>query len=232
MKLSLVRSTREVKSAAYVRVSSKSQDGAMQRDAIERASTQRCDHIAPELWFEEKRTGKKLTRPVLDQVRQLVREGRIERLYVWKLDRLTRSGIVDTLQLVKELREHGCELICLAGLLTFPAGPAGDMILSIYAAVAELELAGIEERRTAARERILAAGGTWGRPKRTTEAIELRMFELAAKGRSHRAIAMALKVPRATVGRVLRRLKSTVPNGSPRSAKKERSRKTVPPPAH
>jgi DNA invertase Pin-like site-specific DNA recombinase len=217
-----------VKAAAYVRVSSATQTAEMQRDAIRRAAKQRGDVIVE--WFEDKQSGKTLARPALDRVRQLAREGLVSKVYVWKLDRLTRSGIVDTISLVKELREHGCALVSLSDAFHFE-GPAGEMILAILAGAAQIELAANRERRDGAREAMMAAGRAWGRPRRMSGSLIERASALAARGKSVRAIAVALKVPRATIDRALRRLKSP-PRKTPASTlEKAAKQKSVPPPS-
>lgn len=204
----------------------------MQREAISRASAARGDDIGAQ-WYEEKRSAKTMMRPVLEHVRQLAREGHVSRLYVWRLDRLARSGIRDTLAIVDELRRHGCELVTLADGFDL-GGPAAEIVLAVLAWAAQMELRAITERREAARDRVLAAGGTWGRPKRiaTGSPVERRIAALDAEGRSVRAIAVALKVPRATVARTLRRLKSPPANGALPTAKKTARRKVEPRAAH
>jgi DNA invertase Pin-like site-specific DNA recombinase len=211
--------------AAYVRVSSETQDAAMQRSAIERASLARGDVIS--VWLDEKRSARTMKRPVLDQLRQLVREGVIRRVYVWRLDRLCRSGIRDMLDLVDELRRHGCELVSLTDGFDL-SGPAAEGLLAMMAFCAKLEHVAITERRAAARERILAEGGTWGRPRRTSAATETRVHSLYEQGRTVREISAALKIPRATVGRCLKR---PPPNGAAPAAKKRARRSSVPPTA-
>lgn len=74
--------------AAYLRVSSRAQDFATQRAAIERTAKARGDSITE--WRSEKRSGKLLARPELDRVRADARAGAISKLYVYRLDRLTR----------------------------------------------------------------------------------------------------------------------------------------------
>lgn len=54
------------KAAAYVRVSSRSQDDAMQRSAIERAATARGDTIVD--WRAEKRSAKTMAREELQHL--------------------------------------------------------------------------------------------------------------------------------------------------------------------
>src|SRR3990172_8268718 len=86
---------------AYMRVSSRAQDVATQRSAVERAAAGRGDTI--EVWFSEKKSGKTVARPELDRLRAEVRAGRIGKLYLFKLDRLTRSGIPDNFEVIQEL---------------------------------------------------------------------------------------------------------------------------------
>ncbi len=62
-------------------------------------------------WRGEKRSGKTLARPELDHLRADARAGHVRRLYVFKLDRLTRSGIRDTFEVIEELHAHAAELV-------------------------------------------------------------------------------------------------------------------------
>jgi DNA invertase Pin-like site-specific DNA recombinase len=176
----------------------------MQREALCRVSQARGDDIHNHRWYEEKRSGKTLARPMLEQLRQAVREGHIGRLYVWRLDRLTRSGIRDTLDLVQELTRYGCELVTVADGFDLQ-GPAAEIVLAVMAWAAQMERLAIAERIAAARARVERNGGTWGRPRRMTTAQLARARAFATKGRSVRAIAVALKVPRSTVYRSLSR---------------------------
>ncbi len=99
--------------AAYIRVSSRSQNLATQRDAISKAARARGDRIT--VWWQETRTAAKLARPELDRLRKHVAAGDIKKLYVFRIDRLTRSGIRDTLSVLEELRAGGCKVISLEG---------------------------------------------------------------------------------------------------------------------
>lgn len=186
--------------AAYLRVSSRSQDYATQRRAIERAANARGDVVAT--WYSEKRSGKTLARLELDRLRADARAGLIRRLYLFRLDRLTRSGIRDTFELVEELRSHGVEIVTVADGFDLN-GPAADVVLAVMAWGAKMERLAINERISAARERLQAAGRPWGRPPRVDGAIGLRALGMQREGRSVREIAMALKIPRSTVARAM-----------------------------
>jgi DNA invertase Pin-like site-specific DNA recombinase len=191
-----------MEAAAYYRVSSKAQDLGMQRSAVERAAAARGDTIAPDAVYAEKRSGKSIVRPELDRLRADARAGSLRRLYVYRLDRLARSGIRDTFEVVDELRRHGVELVSVADGFSLD-GPAAEIVLAVMAWAAQMERLAINERIAGARERVEAEGGKWGRPKRLDAAGEAAVRRLRAEGRSLRQIAVALKIPLSTVARAV-----------------------------
>jgi DNA invertase Pin-like site-specific DNA recombinase len=186
--------------AAYLRVSSRGQSVEMQRTAIEQAVRTRGGTI--DVWFSEKRRGAGVEREQLDRLRSDVKAGRFSLLYVYRLDRLSRGSIRETLSIVEEFREHGCRIETIADGFTL-GGPASDIVLAVLAWSAQMERAAISQRISDARERIEREGGTWGRPARVTSVVRERIQSLRAKGRTVREIAMSVKVPRPTVQRVL-----------------------------
>jgi DNA invertase Pin-like site-specific DNA recombinase len=174
----------------------------MQRDAIRKAAEARGDTIAH--WYAEKRSAKTTARPELEKLRRVVREGGTQKLYVWKLDRLARSGIRDMLTIVEELREHGCTLVSLTDGFDL-YGPASEVVLAVIAWAAKMELLVIQERLAAARELARERGTRWGRPPRMTAADVDKALALIRKGHSLRYIAQRMKVPRPTLARALSR---------------------------
>jgi DNA invertase Pin-like site-specific DNA recombinase len=190
--------------AAYLRVSSRAQDFPTQRAAIERTAASRGDIITT--WYSEKRSGKVLARPELDRLRADARNGKVEKLYVFRLDRLTRSGIRDTFEVVEELRRHGVSLASISDGFDLE-GPAAEVVLAVLAWAAKMERLAINERIAAARERVEAEGRSWGRPPRLNDRDRERIALLRARGRSLRQIAVAMKVPLATIARAAKALR-------------------------
>lgn len=186
--------------AAYIRVSSRSQTHDSQRAAIEQAAAARGETIGE--WFSDTMSGKKLDRPALSDLRQRVRRGQISRVYVFRLDRLARSGIRDTLAVVEEMRFRGCELVSIADGFNV-TGPAAEIVLAVMAWAAQMEREAISERICAARTRIEAAGGRWGRPGKAGPADLERARKLKKAGLSVRKIAMATGIPRSTIARAV-----------------------------
>lgn len=188
--------------AAYIRVSRRTQDLEHQRLAIERASTARGETI--DRWYCEKQNASTLERDALTALRADVKAGEIAKVYVFKIDRLSRSGIRDTLAVVHELRAHGCKLTAIADAFE-PDGPAADVVLAVMAWAAQMERQALGDRISAARARIEAAGGRWGRPRRVdpSTVIEARMMH--DQGFTMREISRALKIPRSTIARAVSR---------------------------
>ena len=186
--------------AMYLRVSTDGQSLETQNDAVVRAARARGDRIGRV--YAEIEGGDARRRPELRRLLTDAREGQISRVYLYRLDRLTRGGACETLNLIRQLERSGVELVTLADGFDI-AGPARDVILAVLGWQAERELQGIRERLASAKARVLASGGQWGRPRRDVDEDEV--FRLKGQGRTIRQIAMALKCPKSTVHRVLGR---------------------------
>ena len=171
--------------------------GAMAREGITTAAFE----VA---WYEDVMTGATTKRPELERLRADIRAGAVRTLYVYRLDRLARSGIRDTLAIVDELRAHGCKLVTIADGFDVD-GPASEVVLAVFAWAAKMERLAINERISAARARKEAKGESWGRPRRMAREDIARAQAMRDKGRTVREIAVAMKVPRATLQRALRR---------------------------
>jgi DNA invertase Pin-like site-specific DNA recombinase len=97
------------------------------------------------------------TRPALDQLIQDIRDGKIERLVCYKLDRVGRS-LTHLALIIDEMGRLNVPLICTSqGIDTSKDSPCGKFQLAVPMAVAEFERGIIRERVTAglaaARER-------------------------------------------------------------------------------
>lgn len=187
---------------AYIRVSSRAQDHASQRDAIERAADVRGDQVDD--WRSETKSARTMARAELQRLLTDARAGRLRglRLYVFRLDRLTRTGIADTLTTLDDLRAGGVQVVSVADGFDLE-GPHAEVIVAVMAWAAKMERLATAERIAAARDRIEAEGGHWGRPRRMATADVRRAKAMQAEGRSVRAIASALRIPRSTIARGL-----------------------------
>jgi len=196
--------------AAYMRVSSRSQTLETQQHAIHQAARGRGDQITR--WYCETMSGKKLDRPELNALLEDARGGGVSVLWVYKLDRLSRAGIRDTLNLLQELKTCGCQVKSVADGFALD-GPAADVILAVLSWAAQMERAAIGDRVAAARVRLEAQGRTWGRPNRHLSLEQQTLIRgLAEKKTSIRHIAMAAHVPKSTVQRFLAKEKERAPH--------------------
>jgi len=203
---------------AYLRVSSRSQSVETQRDAIQRCAKARGDIIGR--WFEEKRTAKVLSnRPALDALRDFIRGGGARLLYAYRIDRLSRSGIRDTLALLEEFRGRGVKVATVADGFDMD-GVAADVVLAVLAWAAQMERLAIGERIADAHTRIKDEGGRWGRPRRIDNLTAQRIIvEAREDGRSVRQLAMSYGIPRSTIARLLSQKPTSAPLSEPPSKK-------------
>jgi DNA invertase Pin-like site-specific DNA recombinase len=206
---------------AYIRVSHRGQDLGLQRTAIEKTAALNGETITA--WYAEKKSAKTVDRPELQRLLADARAGRLAgmRCYVFRYDRIARSGIRDMLTVVDVLRTSGCTPVsCTDGFAL--DGPAGDVVLAVLAFAAQVELLAKNERVAAARDRLAKAGRPWGRPSRLTEEQRDKILSLRDAGRSLRKIAIAVKVPLATVARACRKGGAKTATVAPSTAGRQR----------
>ncbi len=101
-------------------------------------------------------------------------------------------------------RAHGAALVSVSDGFALD-GPAAEVVLAVMAWAAKMERLSINERISAARERVEAEGGSWGRPRRLDSQTRDRVVAMKQAGKSVREVAVALKVPKSTVARALSR---------------------------
>ena len=176
----------------YARVSTEDQDLRLQRAALTEAG---CGRI-----FAEKRSGAHAERPALAAMLDHLRDGDV--VTVLRLDRLARSTR-DLLDLAERLNGMGAGLRSLAEPWADTTTPAGRMVLTVFAGIAEFERAVIAERTGAGRAAALARGVRFGRPPRLTPDQVALGRRLVGEGRSVREAAGLLQVHHATLYRAL-----------------------------
>ena len=189
-----------VRAALYARVSTTGhgQDVGLQLDELRQVAAQRgWEAVA---YVDEGVSGAKDSRPALDRMLVDAREGRLDVVAIWKLDRLARS-VRHLLELSDSLNAWGVGLVSIRDAHIDTTTPSGRFTLQILGAVAELERGWVRERVIAGVRRAQAAGKHCGRPK-----VELDLRPaLAMLGQGHglKTTAKALGVSRATLRRRL-----------------------------
>ena len=94
-------------------------------------------------------------------------------------------GIRDTFEVIEELRAHGVELVSVSDGFALD-GPAAEVVLAVMAWAAKMERLAINERISAARERVEAEGRSWGRPKKMNHREREKMIAMKTSGKSIR----------------------------------------------
>ena len=190
--------------AIYLRVSSKQQDHASQLPDLERWV---AAHDGQVQWYRDKFTGKSMDRPGMERLMEALRAGQVERIVVWRLDRLGRTtrGLC---QLFDELGERKVDLVSLKDGFSL-ASPAGRLHARILASVAEYETEVRAERVAAGQAVAKKKGKKWGGSKpgwrwKVTDEQVVAVREMKAAGRKVAHIARVTGLSRPTVYRVLR----------------------------
>jgi len=109
--------------------------------------------------FEEKVSGAKRDRPELGRLLDHLRSGDV--VTVTRLDRLARSTR-DLLEIAERIKEAGAGLRSLAEPWADTTTPAGRMVLTVFAGIADFERSMIVERTSAGRIAAKARGVRFG----------------------------------------------------------------------
>ncbi len=176
----------------YARVSTQGQDLDQQRAALGSAG---CIRL-----FEEKVSGAKRDRPELVKLLNHLHPGDV--VTVTRLDRLARSTR-DLLDIAERIREAEAGLRSLAEPWADTTMPAGRMVLTMFAGVADFERSLIVERTSAGRIAARARGVRFG-PSPVLSADQVtHARQLIAQDKPVTEVARLLKVHRATLYRAL-----------------------------
>ncbi|WP_108665164.1 recombinase family protein [Euzebya rosea] len=194
----------------YARVSTDEQEISIdaQRDRLHAWAVSRgIDDL--QIRVDQGHSGKTLKRPAIAEALTELEAAGTGTLVVCKLDRLTRS-VVDFAGLMEQSRRQGWHLVALdVGIDT--STPAGELLATIMAALAQWERRQIADRTITALARKAAEGHRLGRPSAIPDDVLARIVGLRGAGRSYQAIADALNadgIP--TAGRAARWGKSSV----------------------
>lgn len=178
---------------AYSRVSTKDQTAENQRLEIERAGYQ------VDYWYADEGVSGKVPasqRPQFANMLQQIRDG--ETLIVSKLDRLGRDA-QDVGATIKALGARRIEVIVLQLGKVDLSSAAGKLMLTMLAAVAEMERDLLVERTQSGLARAKAEGKTLGRPSKTTPEQRSDIIAKYAQGVSVSELARQHNVSRANI---------------------------------
>jgi len=187
----------------YMRVSTtkKDDDGGfvqsfdLQKDALLEAGVQEANI------FQDRASGALASRPGLDALMSKVKAG--DTIIVWKLDRLGRNA-KNLLEIAENCRKMKVGIRSIQdGIDT--SGKFGQFLLTILAAVAELEKENISERVTAGMSAASRRGVTLGRRPKLSPDARQDVVDSVAAGKSVSEIARRYRVNRSTIYEMLKK---------------------------
>ena len=186
--------------AIYVRISTLNQRIDSQEQELKRYCRQRgWTNLS---WYIDRISGGKSSRPELDRLVRDMRAGNVERLVVYKLDRLGRS-LTHLALILDEMNRLNIPLVASSqGIDTSDSNPAGRLQLGVLMAVAEFERSLIKERVNSGLAAAKARGVQLGRPA-TINGRAVEVHKLKAKGFGLRAISRELEMPVSSVHKAL-----------------------------
>lgn len=177
----------------YARVSTDDQNHSQQRAELQKAG---CSRI-----FAEQITGTHAKRPELARMIDHLRPGDV--VTVTRLDRLARNTR-DLLDIAERLNELGAGLRSLAEPWADTTSPAGRMVLTVFAGIAEFERSLIIDRTRRGREAARAKGVKFGPASKLTPDRLNHARKMLEDGYSIEEAADVLGVHRVTLWRRLK----------------------------
>ena len=180
----------------YARVSTDDQDLTVQRDALEAAG---CEVIREEKVSGGSREGRKELATLIE----FLRAGDV--LVVTKLDRLARSTL-DMLNIIGDLGKRGVGVRSLAERDIDTTTAAGELMLTVFAAIAQFERARIKERQAEGIKKAKEKGDVYKGGKPRIDRAEV--VRLKAEGLNPTQVAAKLGINRVTVYRLTAELES------------------------
>lgn len=152
--------------------------------------------------FVDRESGGKSDREQFQQMFKAASQRKFDTLLFWSLDRLSREGVLPTLQYLNRLTGYGVAWRSYTEMYLDSTGIFRDAVIGILAAIAKQEKVRISERTKAGLERARAKGKTLGRPRNNLTAIEVN--SLLAAGNSRKEIAAKGNCSEATICRILK----------------------------
>jgi DNA invertase Pin-like site-specific DNA recombinase len=176
----------------YARVSTDDQTLDRQRERLREAG---CERL-----FEEKVSGARRDRPELARLLDQLRRDDV--VVVTRLDRLARSTS-NLLEIAEAIRAKEAGLLSLAEPWADTTSPAGRMVLTVFAGIAEFERELIRQRTDEGRQAARKRGVSFGRPSKLRPDQRELASRLLQEGRSVSEVARTFNVHPATIYRCI-----------------------------
>jgi len=188
--------------AIYARVSTERQDTENQLAQLREFATKQGWQVFRE--YVDYESGSKGDRTEFQAMLADASRRKFDVLLFWALDRLSREGVLPTLQYLERLTSYGVGWRSFTQQYLDSTGMFRDAIISILAALAQQERVQLINRTRAGLARARAAGKVLGRPKSINPVLAVEIAALQETGLSKRAIGRRLGISEFSVRRLAR----------------------------
>src|SRR5712691_1598326 len=193
--------------AIYARTSTRDrgQDFTNQLLALREFAAKQGWHVYQQ--YVDQVTGSTDERPAFQQMFQDASQRRFDVLLFWSLDRLSREGVLETLQHLQRLTSYAVAWRSFTEQYLDSTGIFRDAVIGILAAIAKQERVRLAERTRAGLERVRREGKQLGRPVAKVDAAAIRA--LREQGQSWSEISRRTGLARATCQKVCAQVTAT-----------------------
>jgi len=186
--------------AIYSRVSTKDkgQDTENQAVQLREFADKQGWHVVRE--YTDRESGGTADRPEFQAMFADASKRKFDLVLFWSLDRLSREGVLETLQHLNRLTSYGVGFRSYTEQYFDSCGVFRDAVIAIMATIAKQERIRLAERTKAGLAIARARGKRLGRPKLTVDAREIAA--LRSQGLSGRAIARRMGISASSARRL------------------------------
>jgi DNA invertase Pin-like site-specific DNA recombinase len=183
----------------YLRVSTDKQETENQAAQLREFAARQGWEIVREYCDYE--SGSKSDRAEFQAMFKDASQRKFDLVLFWALDRLSREGVLETLQHLNRLTAYGIAWRSFTEQFFDSCGPFRDAVIAIMATLAKQERVRRSERTRAGLARVRAAGKALGRPRVLNNQHAAEIARLRLQGLSSRAIGRELGISARSVGR-------------------------------
>jgi DNA invertase Pin-like site-specific DNA recombinase len=192
-----------MKIAIYARVSTDKQDTENQLVQLREFASKQGWNVIRE--YTDYESGSKSDRAQFQQMFADASRRKFDLVLFWALDRLSREGVLETLQHLNRLTSYGVGFRSFTEQFFDSCGIFKDAVIAIMATLAKQERVKRSERTKAGLARVRATGRVLGRPAKLTGRHTAEIARLRSEGLSLRAVGRQLGISEGSVRRLASR---------------------------
>ena len=194
-----------MKAALYARVSTDRQEVENQLRELREFCGSREWEVYAE-YVDENVRGKEEHKPALEKLLLDAHHGKFKVVTFWALDRLTRAGVKDTINLIYRFQEIGLDWVSHQEMYLSTLGPFRDAVISLFATLAKMGSERKGERIRASFNRLREIHkdtGEWktrsgkppNRPRKDYALFKAQVVEMRRQGLSWAEITTRTGIP-------------------------------------